>query len=715
MDIDLTERITLDVQDQKYCRPVWAILWLDSEDVIEEPLELNNFAEQQVTVVCPDDLFSLASLTPLPDNGPVLLVEGVASPVQFAVKVACGMEDCNIPPLDLGDNFFFQVELVDESLSTVSNLTTIDGSWTDGIIHPANTLERGFSGLGSTVDMIMSTELTVEVGDCSSVDHLRITVQPSPSLGLVDNSMSNNFLLMPVNCQLDSEEPDSIVTDFSFMGRVDYTEDKTSFIPYTLQKCDDVRSVQSKVAFVTITVQRELMGLDDHVKNAGPEEIPAYMLDWDIYLSENPVIDHETDMRLDYAKTSMQMDVIQEEIMPEATVDVSDLGKGFILPSIRCGRWYVGVIAGDTKPEEEKLWSNNIKVQPIDISCPNDVYSISAANFQQSTFYIWKGAPANVTFDLTVTNVGPSNVLASVEQTNFDIGVALSSDEKLDSQDYILDTSIQFSGGERLLQYATHQQGESFVFHSLSAEITIPEAYCDAARFLVVVVVSESDSILVNNHAALQLRPSCSGASADIQADAISVTGPLTPNVAVDFTLLGKVLVNLGAAVTVEVVTPNDSVNDWPGVSPLDIHVWRETRSPQVNPISLHIPRLACVSELPRQSAAYQETHFSIQLQVQEGLALCEKSKYKGNTGETLWTEEGAEPCKAEGQQAPALSLGLVMEPFNYKLWLSLDEELDPLEDFDLKYPLPHGRPFPSALTETENRLDLSGRTRTGS
>ncbi|XP_078700993.1 uncharacterized protein LOC144927453 [Branchiostoma floridae x Branchiostoma belcheri] len=574
MDIDLTERITLDVQDQKYCRPVWAILWLDSEDVIEEPLELNNFAEQQVTVVCPDDLFSLASLTPLPDNGPVLLVEGVASPVQFAVKVACGMEDCNIPPLDLGDNFFFQVELVDESLSTVSNLTTIDGSWTDGIIHPANTLERGFSGLGSTVDMIISTELTVEVGDCSSVDHLRITVQPSPSLGLVDNSMSNNFLLMPVNCQLDSEEPDSIVTDFSFMGRVDYTEDKTSFIPYTLQ-----------------------------VKNAGPEEIPAYMLDWDIYLSENPVIDHETDMRLEYAKTSMQMDVIQEEIMPEATVDVSDHGKGFILPSIRCGRWYVGVIAGDTKPEEEKLWSNNIKVQPIDISCPNDVYSISAANFQQSTFYIWKGAPANVTFDLTVTNVGPSNVLASVEQTNFDIGVALSSDEKLDSQDYILDTSIQFSGGERLLQYATHQQGESFVFHSLSAEITIPEAYCDTARFLVVVVVSESDSILVNNHAALQLRPSCSGASADIQADAISVTGPLTPNVAVDFTLMGKVLVNLGAAV----------------------------------------------------------------------------------------------------------------KPFNYKLWLSLDEELNPLKDFDLKYPLPHGRPFPSALTETENRLDLSGRTRTGS
>ncbi|KAI8482515.1 Carbonic anhydrase- protein 10 [Branchiostoma belcheri] len=59
--------------------------------------------------------------------------------------------------------------------------------------------------------------------------------------------------------------------------------------------------------------------------------------------------------------------------------------------------------------------------------------------------------------------------------------------------------------------------------------------------------------------------------------------------------------------------------------------------------------------------AAYQETHFSIQLQVQEGLALCEKSKYKGNTGETLWTEEGAEPCKAEGQQTPALSLGLVM------------------------------------------------------
>ncbi|CAH1254189.1 SCUBE3 [Branchiostoma lanceolatum] len=571
MDIDLTKRMTLNVQDQRYCRPVWAILWLDSEDVIEEPLELNNFAEQQVTVVCSADVLSLVSLNPLSDNGPVLLLEGVESPVQLAVQVSCTTEDCSIPPVASGENFLLQVDLVDESLSTVSNLATIDGSWTDGLVHPDNALGAGFHGLGSTIDMIISTELTV--GDCSSIDQLRITVQPHASLGL-DSLSSNNWLLMPVNCQQDSGDPDLIVTDFSFVGSVDYTQDGTSFIPYTLQ-----------------------------VKNAGPVDIPAYILDWDFYLSESPVIDHERDVLLEYMKTSMQMNVIQEELMPDTTADTSDLGKGFILPSIRCGRWYVGVIAGDTKPEEEKLCSNNIRVQPIDVICPNDVYSIDAGNFQQSTFYIWKEAPAKVTFDLTVTNVGLNDIPASAEQTNFDIGLALSSDGMLDSHDYILDTSIQYSGAESLLQYASHQQGESFAFHGLSAEITIPDATCDAARFLIVFVVSESDSILVNNDAALQLRPSCSVASADIQADEISVTGPLTPNVAVDFTLAGKVLVNLGAAV----------------------------------------------------------------------------------------------------------------KPFNYKLWLSLDDELDPLEDLDLKYPLPQGRPFPSALTETENRLDLSGTTRTGS
>ncbi|XP_066271764.1 uncharacterized protein [Branchiostoma lanceolatum] len=541
------------------------------------------------------------------------------------------------------------------------------------------------------------------------------------------------------------------------------------------------------------------------------------MLDWDFYLSENPVIDHERDVPLEYMKTSMQMSVIREELMPDTTADISDLGKGFILPSIRCGRWYVGVIAGDTKPEEEKLWSNNIRVQPIDVICPNDVYSIDAGNFQQSTFYIWKEAPAKVTFDLTVTNVGLNDIPASAEQTNFDIGLALSSDGMLDSHDYILDTSIQYSGAERLLQYASHQQGESFAFHGLSAEITIPDATCDAARFLIVFVVSESDSILVNNDAALQFRPSCSVASADVQADEISVTGPLTPNVAVDFTLTGKVLVNLGAAVSSVLNSTcdiTDEVHRCIGLAStsfgrlanrvflnkdlttktkvavysaiclsillyasetwtlyrrhirmleqfhmrclqriLGLKWWHKVphtevrRRANIEPIeslllqrqlrwaghvicmpSNRLPRHILYGELSagNRNAGGQQKRYkdnlkanlkkcNIKPQSLEKLAE-QRSRWREacTAGITSFTTNFNRQCKERRakRHQPSSHTG---EPFNYKLWLSLDDELDPLEDFDLKYPLPQGRPFPSALTETENRLDLSGTTRTGS